>query len=85
MKINMNDVVKVKLTDKGIAVLKQKHELLNSIIKKQNGKGIGEFKLKIDENGYYSTQLWMLFEDFGSEINAGCEVPFENNMILVGD
>jgi hypothetical protein len=41
--------------------------------------------LKIDEEGYYSDQLWCLFSVFGPYINLGCVMPFETGIIIIQD
>jgi len=81
MKINLNDEVKVRLTDDALEILKENHKALNRIILKNGGKP-DKFPYKPDENGYYTFQLWHLFEDFGKHISCGCESPFINNEII---
>lgn len=80
IKININDEVKVKLTEFGIKVLKQKHDELNKMIKERGGKGT-EFVLRIDEDGYYKTQLHNLMHTFGEYTTLGIkELPFETEI-----
>ena len=81
-KVNANEMVKVKLTEYGISILKQQHEELDAFVKEQGGKGMGEFKLHLDEDGYYKTQLWMLMSNFGHVMHMGIENPFEMDMIV---
>jgi hypothetical protein len=72
MKLNLNDRVKVKLSPKGIAILQQEYPTM-------------KVPLKIDEEGYYSDQLWCLFSVFGPYINLGCVMPFETGIIIIQD
>jgi hypothetical protein len=67
MKANLNDQVRVKLSDKGRQILRDNHAAMNI-----------PFSLTIreDENGYYHTQLWCLFQDFGPHIKIGMGQPF---------
>jgi hypothetical protein len=82
-KVNVNIAVKVKLTDFGISILKDRHDELNESIKSRGGQGFGEFELKLDEDGYYKTQLWTLMNIFGDAMTmAANEIPFELNMII---
>lgn len=82
VKINLNDEVKVKLTDFGMQILKQRHDELNNMIKASGGRGT-EFVLRIDEDGYYKTQLHNLMYIFGEYTSIGAKgLPFETNMII---
>jgi hypothetical protein len=81
-KVNANMEVKVKLTDFGISILKRQHDELNEHIKERGGKGLGEFELRLDEEGYYCTQLWMLMSKFGHEMSMGIKIPFDLNIII---
>ena len=81
-KVNANQTVKVKLTDLGVQILRQKHNELHEAIKKRNGKGLSPFKLYLNDDGYYETQLWSLMNDFGHVMTMGYEVPFHLDMII---
>lgn len=77
--INMNDTVKVKLTEHGKQILKENHDMFW-----KDRAAPYEFKLpKEDENGYSSWQLWGLFQEFGHKIGLGFKLPFETGMIIV--
>ncbi|MFW6030796.1 MAG: hypothetical protein ACOCRO_11185 [Halanaerobiales bacterium] len=80
MKFNINDYVKVKLTDKGNQVLKNQHYLLNRLT---NGL-FGEYEEKeTDENGYTKFQMHELFTVFSGYIRPGEMIlPFETNIII---
>ena len=81
-KVNINMFVKVKLTDYGIAILKERHDILNDAIEKNGGQGFGEFEVKLDEDGYYRTQMWELMKDFGDAMNFSNRNPFDLNIII---
>lgn len=84
VKINLNDKVKVKLTDYGIMLLKKRHDELNKKIKDSGGKG-NTFELILDENGYYETQLWILMNTFGDNCGINPKgMPFETDIIVIG-
>lgn len=79
IKFNMNDYVKVKLTELGIDILKTRHEKIKVLF-----PSIGEFELKLNEDGYYKTQLHDLFNTFGNYFYMGAiGLPFETNIILL--
>ena len=78
---NINNYVKVKLNDKGIEILKDRHEELNRRLAMFGGKGFDKFKLRVDSEGYYKTQMWSLMEMFGESIGIGFECVFETNII----
>ena len=80
-KFNINSYVKVKLNENGISILKEKHDRLNDAIKKQGCEGFGAFKLKLDKDGYYETQMWCFIEDFSEHMHNGSKVPFDCNII----
>jgi len=82
-KFNVNNYVKVKLTERGKEILRDRHEELDHHIKSRGGKGVGTFILRLDEEGYYKTQLWMLMETFGEHISIASEPPFETDIILL--
>lgn len=82
-KFNANHFVKVKLTDKGVGILKSKHDELNNHINSRGGKPFGEFELKIDDEGCYSCQLWQLMHDFGEHTYIGFDQPFGLDIIFV--
>lgn len=83
-KVNINQEVKVKLTEYGISILKEQHDELNKWIETRGGKGLGEFELRLDEDGYYSTQIWMLMNQFGHVIRMGNKNPFNLEIIIKG-
>jgi hypothetical protein len=82
LKVNINDAVKVKLTDFGVSILKEKREKLNKAIKGRGGKGFGEFELKKDADGYTTFQHWELMNTFGDVMTMGFNAPFETDIIV---
>lgn len=80
--MNVNMEVKIKLTGFGISILKEKHDELNQRIYENGGQGFGEFEIKLDEEGYYKTQLWNLMNVFGEYMTMGFIVPFDTNIIM---
>lgn len=72
--VNVNHNVKVKLTDRGVAFLKE-----------NNAKYGGGYRdSKIDSDGYYETQLWELMSTFGPKLGMGSPLLFETEIIVTG-
>lgn len=79
MLFNINDYVKVKLTDYGKMLLEKQHfELYESL-------GVSPIPYtppKKDENGYVKFQLWVLMSNFGSALMMSGDTPFETEIII---
>lgn len=71
-KYNINKQVKVKLTEFGVCIFNKHYERW----------GIKAPKLNIDDDGYFSFQMWDLMQIFGNEIYMGNEVPFETTVLI---
>lgn len=81
-KTNINDYVKVKLTDYGISILEQQHNVIRNEIKEYDGKNLGEFKVNIDKDGYIKFQLHELMHHFGHITTVANKIPFETEIII---
>lgn len=79
MKFNTNHKVRVKLTDRGRAILLQAHEELN----KQWPEVFKDYTpQKEDAEGWSEWQLWCLMKDLGGHCVMGPEPPFETEIEL---
>ena len=78
MKINMNDAVKIKLTEEGKRHLRAEHDSLKTFY-----PSMGDFKLRLDSDGFYKTQMWTLMNTFGHLYSMGSDLPFETEIYLV--
>jgi hypothetical protein len=84
MKFNINENVKVKLTDFGGSVLRKQHDELRKAY--SNVIDFPKFQEpEKDENGYSKFQLWALMESLGSYCGMAKEYPFETEIILSTD
>ena len=79
---NINDCVKVKLTEKGKRIYYHQHDELNNEILKYGGSLISPIELKYDDEGYVKFQMWHLMEVFGKHLRLGCDTPFETTIKL---
>ena len=82
---NINDFIKVKLTEHGKNVYEHSND---ETIRKAmvDGKIIRYLlppELKYDENGYTRFQFWQFMNIFGKEIWNGSEAILESNLILM--
>lgn len=69
-KFNINDTVKVKLTEHG------------KKIHRGNNSNFTYTPPREDENGYSSWQMWSLMEEFGSHCRIGFDNPFETDILI---
>lgn len=63
--LNVNETVKVKLTDRGRAILLKE-----------------KYPKDEDSLGYSKWRLWELMSIFGEHLYNGCELTFENEIII---
>jgi len=73
-KFNINDKVRVKLTDIGRSVYREHYAVLDSMLGKER-RVIPE-----DAEGFSEWQLWRLMSIFGSRIRMGFDPPFETTI-----
>lgn len=75
--MNINDFVKVKLTEYGKDILREKHENLRKRLPK-----MWEYSGPIvDEEGYTKFQMWDLMKTFGPYMQLGNpQIPFETEI-----
>lgn len=79
MKFDVNEYVKVKLTDVGRKEILRQHDELRAIV-----KSLAAYSEPIeDEGGYSKWQLWVLMSTFGHMMINGGELPFETEIIIV--
>lgn len=75
MKFNINDYVKVKLTDHGREIHKQQYE--------QWFKDMPWYEYtppQEDAEGWSKWQMWDLMQTFGAVLYNGCKLPFETEI-----
>lgn len=71
-KTNLNNYIKVKLTEKGIEILKQRYGT--------------DYAINIDDEGYTKFQMWDFARLFGENMNMVSEMVCQTNiMIQVND
>ncbi len=65
VRINLNEVVKFKLTDHGKEIFFHQYDEINKFIIEHGGKPIEPEMPKVDEDGYTRMQLWHFMELYG--------------------
>lgn len=79
IRINLNETIKVKLTDLGKKIYYHQHDRTNQIA----GIKICEPKFpKEDENGYTEIQLWVFIELYGEHIGMTLPNVIKPNEIV---
>ena len=79
-KFNINDEVKVRLTEQGKAVLQKQ---LAERVQRWNCENRCPYQSRTkDANGYIKFQLWELMHLFGNDLYNGCQVPFETTLLI---
>ena len=80
IKFNINQTVKVKLTETGIRELEEQRQELKSRL--PNPDSMRDYVHEPDEDGYTSFQMWQLIQELGPLCQLGCEPPFETEILL---
>lgn len=76
---NVNCNVKVRLTDLGRNVHRQRHTDLCG------GRDDIPYSLREDEDGWSTWQMWSLMEAFGSHMGMTAPLVFETNIVLLSE
>ena len=79
---NINNYVKVKLTEKGKYIYYHQFDDMNEDILKMGGKPLNPIELKYDDDGYTEFQMWHFMEIFGKHLYNGCNIPFYTTIKL---
>lgn len=79
MEFNINQVVRVKLTDVGIVELHKHHD---NLIKEFPNLEPKVCKVEIDDDGYTRFQLHVLMSLLGHLCVMGGQLPFHSGMVL---
>lgn len=72
-KINLNDIVKVRLTPHGVDIYYNRFDGLNESLKRRGLKPIKNSLPEVDKNGYTRFQLWDFINIYGEYIGLAKE------------
>ena len=67
-KLNLNETIKVRLTDLGKDIYYHQYDDLNECIKARGGKPLQQRYPEVDMDGYTKFQLWCFIELYGPHI-----------------
>ena len=79
LKIDLNDMVRVKLTEEGIRRYTARARRLNKIYPAARCRPLLP---TLDAEGYYRAQLWTIIQDYGDKIRLGNKLPIESEFIV---
>ena len=85
MKININRIVKVKLTDLGNKIYEEYLQNEYKSLSQYPGLAAVRLEEEKDQDGYIYFQLWDFMSIFGEHFYNGSEAVTENNEIIVSD
>jgi hypothetical protein len=83
-KFNLNNIIKVKLSDAGFCLWKDKEDEVYLPYKSMHKymQSIEDYKKKADGNGYVDFQAWHFIELFGGTIKFGSNPIFDTNILI---
>ncbi|MGG1673534.1 hypothetical protein ACIFOE_23410 [Paenibacillus sp. NRS-1783] len=81
VKINVNDEVKVRLSDQGFEMLKAFYQDAPVRVQERIGKSI----YGPDKDGFTTFKVCALVQVFGGRMDLGVEPPFADEMIYMGN
>lgn len=82
IKFNVNDMVRVKLTDYGLECISKNHNRLYG----DRAESFRDYVPTADENGWTKWQLWDLMHEFGPHLSKGLNnVPFETEIEILNE
>lgn len=84
-KININEIVKVKLNEVGLAIYADRVKETNKRLEENNVKCKSPIYPKRDDKGYVEFQLWDLMNLYGKYLELTLVPPFEDNVIYFDD
>ena len=82
---NINDVIKVKLNEVGLAIYSDRAKEINKKFEENNIKYRSSIFPKRDDKGFVKFQLWDLMNLYGKHLELSLTSPFEDNKIYFED
>lgn len=79
---NINDIIKVKLTDHGKDIY---YHLYDTFNKQCGWEVIKPSWPRVDDDSFTEMQLWHFMYIFGPNLYNGCRAVIENNRIYIRD
>lgn len=73
VRINLNSIVKFKLTDYGKDIFYHQYDLINEYAQERHWARIEPHMPKVDDDGYTEMKLWAFMQLFGPFTGMGCK------------
>lgn len=83
MIVNLNKVIKVKLTDRGRIILSLYEKEMTERLRKYYHDNTFEYKIPNLDNNELTCEFWKFMEIFGGKLHVGSEPVTEDNCIEV--
>ena len=84
-KLNLNSLIRVKLTDYGKDIYYHRFDEVNKFIANRSGKLIEPCYPEIDDDGLTEFQLWKFIELYGPYMHMGAKNVIEPLCIYIDD
>lgn len=84
-KLNLNSMIKVKLTDYGKGIFYHQYDELNKYLIKCGGSPIGPRIPDVDSEGYSQFQLWDFMYVYGKHMMMGAPNVIDLLSIYIND
>ena len=85
-KLNLNSIIKVKLTDYGKDIFYHRHDDINASIVQRGWKPIEPCFPRVDDEGFSKFQLWDFMNIYGDYFQLGLErVPIKDLSIYIDE
>ena len=82
IKFNINDIIKIRLTDKGRRILRQRYDELTRYSPNLFKKFPYE-EPEVDENGWSTWQMWEVMQIFGPHMGNGFDLCFDTVIQII--
>ena len=82
---NINDMIKVKLTQKGKLVYSEYQIEIQKRFNRDKIKIDVPLNVEVDDEGFSSFKLWSFMEIFGSHMYCGCESVIEGPILYLSE
>lgn len=83
--VNLNQYVKVKLSDLGKDIYYHQYDEVNEMIKRRGGKLIKPAMPKVDADGYTQFQIWQFMNLYGAYMIMCGEQVLETLDVIIVD
>lgn len=77
---NVNSFIRVRLTDKGVEILRRRHQTLWEMVYAHSSREIPPFRLDTDDEGWTRFQMWDFIQVFGPVTGMGVQESYSTNI-----